>query len=266
MRKTPIITEYEIHPDPDRLYTGTDRRMPVRAAIVSDLHGRSAADIIKILGMLKPDIILAPGDILELKDRGYPHGISFLMQAASIAPTYYSTGNHDKILSDSEIKTLENAGVSIVGDKTETFTKGAAKLNITGLPSAFRSDGKEDKATTVFNMLSCSGIPENLLLIDRKRLKCFGDLGGCKLLLCHHPEYYDSFVKPLDIDIICSGHAHGGQIRLFGKGIFAPGQGFFPKYTSGVYDGRLVVSRGLVNHSFAPRLFNPTEIVVLTIG
>ena len=266
MTKTPIITEYRIKPDPNKLYTNNGQRTPVRAAVVSDLHGRSDADIIEILDMLKPDIILAPGDILELKDRGYPHGIPFLMHAAMIAPTYYSAGNHDKVLSDHQIKTLENAGVSIVNDKTEIFTKGAARLHITGLPSAFRKDGVKDKATTVFNMLSCSGIPENLLIIDRERLKRFEKLDGCKLLLCHHPEYYDSFIKPLDIDIICSGHAHGGQIRLFGKGIFAPGQGFFPKYTSGVYDGRLAVSRGLVNHSFAPRLFNPTEIVMLTIG
>lgn len=266
MVKMPQITEYKIRPDPSRLYTGSGQRTPVRAAVVSDLHGRSADGILRLLDTLGPDIILAPGDIIELRAKGHPHGVSFLLHAAEIAPTYYSTGNHDKTLSSREIQTLESAGVSVVNDRTEIFTKGAAKLNITGLPSAFRSDGVKDKSTTVFNMLSCAGIPEKFLMIDRNRLKSFEKLDGCKLLLCHHPEYYDSFVKPLDIDMVCSGHAHGGQIRLFGKGIFAPGQGFFPKYTSGIYDGRLVVSRGLVNHSHAPRLFNPTEIIMLTIG
>ncbi len=68
-----------------------------------------------------------------------------------------------------------------------------------------------------------------------------------------------------EIDIVLSGHAHGGQIRLFGKGLYAPGQGLFPEYTKGMWMGKngwLVVSTGLANtSSIVPRLFNPTEIV-----
>ena len=86
-----------------------------------------------------------------------------------------------------------------------------------------------------------------------------------KVLICHHPEYYPKYLKDMPIDIIVSGHAHGGQWRFFGRGVFAPGQGLFPKYTSGVYDGRLVVSRGLKKTIIPPRIFNPREVVIIDV-
>ena len=88
---------------------------------------------------------------------------------------------------------------------------------------------------------------------------------GYKVLLCHHPEFYERFLRDRDIDLILAGHAHGGQIRLFGKGIYAYGQGWFPKYTSGIYDDKLIVSRGLANTSRIPRMFNPTELVYINL-
>ena len=71
--------------------------------------------------------------------------------------------------------------------------------------------------------------------------------------------------KYKDIDLILAGHAHGGQIRLFGHGLYAYGQGLFPKYTKGIYDGKLIVSAGLANTSRFPRINNPPEIVFLTL-
>ena len=88
---------------------------------------------------------------------------------------------------------------------------------------------------------------------------------GWRLLLCHHPEYWPRFLRELPIPLTLSGHAHGGQIRIFGRGLYAPGQGFLPKYTSGLYEGRLLVSRGLSNNVVIPRLFNPTELVYLDL-
>jgi predicted MPP superfamily phosphohydrolase len=86
-----------------------------------------------------------------------------------------------------------------------------------------------------------------------------------KILLCHHPEYYERYLKDKSIDLTVSGHAHGGQWRFFGKGVFAPGQGIFPRYTSGVYDGKLVVSRGLKPARIIPRFFNAPEVVIIDI-
>ena len=74
------------------------------------------------------------------------------------------------------------------------------------------------------------------------------------------------YLKERGIDLLLSGHAHGGQFQFFGQGVFAPGQGIFPKYTTGVHDGRFVISRGLCNTAKPiPRLFNPTELVIIDI-
>ena len=95
-------------------------------------------------------------------------------------------------------------------------------------------------------------------------------LNGMKdghILLSHHPEYYS--IIPASVDLILSGHAHGGQIRMYNPfkrewfGLWSPGQGWWPKWTRGVYEGRLVVSAGLSNTTWIPRIGNPTEIVYL---
>lgn len=87
---------------------------------------------------------------------------------------------------------------------------------------------------------------------------------GYKILLSHHPEYYTRHLKNAAVDLILFGHAQGGQWRISGKGIFASGQGLFPRYTSGVHDGKLIISRSLSNTKAVPRLGNdPTEIVYI---
>ena len=70
---------------------------------------------------------------------------------------------------------------------------------------------------------------------------------GFKILLCHRPEYYDRFVKETDIDLVLSGHNHGGQFRLFGKGLISSSSGLFPKYDRGIFENRLVISAGCSN-------------------
>ena len=64
-------------------------------------------------------------------------------------------------------------------------------------------------------------------------------------------------------ELVLSGHAHGGQWQFFGHGVWAPGQGWWPRYTKGVYVGRLVVSAGLSNTTWVPRICNPTEVVYI---
>ena len=95
---------------------------------------------------------------------------------------------------------------------------------------------------------------------------------GYKILLCHHPEYWslrEPYLLSRRIDLVLSGHAHGGQFRFLGQGVYAPGQGWFPKFTSGVHggpNGKLVISCGLSNPArTVPRIFNPTEVVYITI-
>lgn len=91
---------------------------------------------------------------------------------------------------------------------------------------------------------------------------------GHHILLSHHPEYWPE-LRDMNIELVLSGHAHGGQWRFYNPfkkesiGIYASGQGWFLKWTRGVYENRLVVSAGLRNTAWAPRIGNPTEVVYL---
>lgn len=93
---------------------------------------------------------------------------------------------------------------------------------------------------------------------------------GYHILLCHHPEYWMPYIAGRGIELTAAGHAHGGQWRVFGRGIYAPGQGFFPRYTSGLYrqgSDTLAVSRGMTNSvRWVPRFFNPCEILLLDLS
>ena len=90
----------------------------------------------------------------------------------------------------------------------------------------------------------------------------------CSILLAHHPERINDYART-GVDLVLSGHAHGGQVRLFGQGLYSPDQGILPHYTSGIYTcgkTKLYVSRGAGNHSFLPpRIFNRPEIDLITL-
>ena len=91
---------------------------------------------------------------------------------------------------------------------------------------------------------------------------------GFRLLLCHQPEIYRDWVKGRDIDFTLCGHAHGGQIQLRGRGLYAPGQGLFPKLTHGLHDGgKMMISRGMTNGAKPriPRINNPCELILLEL-
>jgi predicted MPP superfamily phosphohydrolase len=89
-----------------------------------------------------------------------------------------------------------------------------------------------------------------------------------KILLSHRPELFDLYSEN-SMDLVFTGHAHGGQIRIpFIGGLIAPDQGIFPKYSSGSYSKdstTMFVSRGLGNSIFPVRIFNRPEIVVVTL-
>lgn len=94
------------------------------------------------------------------------------------------------------------------------------------------------------------------------------DNGGFRILLTHRPELLNVYSK-YDLDLVFTGHAHGGQVRLpIIGGMFAPGQGVHPKYTKGVYkEGmtQMVLSRGIGNSKFPFRINNRPEIIFVTL-
>ncbi len=245
-----------------RLMTDRDVK-PFTAAVVADLHDHPYDDVLRILERERPDIILIPGDLTEwLADDSsavFRPGLGLLEKAAGIAPTFYSFGNHEigafhRNLHRADEVPRHRRGVS------ETFR---AVIQASGATLL-------DDAAVTWQGMTIGGIGSGLWHPDRtprtEWMEAFAARPGYKLLLCHHPEYYARYMKEADIDLIVSGHAHGGQWRIFGRGVYAPDQSLFPRYTSGVHDGRLIISRGVANTVRPiPRFFNPREVVMISV-
>ena len=231
-------------------------------ALVSDLHGEDPAPVVASVKKQAPDYILMPGDILEAFDRTdiaeNENGFALMQAMASIAPTFYSVGNH------------ENGGTGSwkpgwhKKTNKERIVCAENKRRIEESGVIFLEDGFVFKDGIAFGGLS-SGLSRDEHVPRLDWLADFCSVEAPHVLLCHHPEYYASYLRDLPIDLIVSGHAHGGQWRVFGRGVFAPGQGLFPKYTSGVHDGRLVISTGLQENHRGPRIFNPPEVVFVHV-
>lgn len=210
---------------------------PLTLALCPDFHN---GDVDLVLGACDGvDAILIAGDLVDRHDRrtnGYDNAVRFLREAPDIAPTFYSVGNHErKFPRLSEYwPHAEQSRVTILDDRWVEF------------------------GSIVLGGLSSRVPPETAWLKDMAAQP------GFKLLMCHHPEYFRKHVLPHDIDLTLSGHAHGGQVRLGRQGLYAPGQGVLPRWTSGFYfDDRLLVSRGLTNATWAPRINCGCELILL---
>ncbi len=225
---------------------------PMTVALCSDLHDNDYEKAFAILTAQKPDLIALPGDIGEDAQDPNGRGIGFMEACASVAPTVYSLGNHDKAFNSHRpmAEKLRQIGVILLDD-SDIFLHG---IWIGGLTTGFRDHKRE-------GYFMPAPAP-NLTWLDDG----FCRRDGFKLLLSHHPEYYPAYLRDRDIQLVLSGHAHGGQWQFFGRGVLAPGQGIFPKLTHGVHENRLVISRGMGDHTRIPRLFNPREIVMLTLS
>lgn len=248
----------------------------IRIAVVADVHNSQISIARAIDSGQTIDYIVVVGDLLYAVEKNhtiYDHlpdsgqhlrnaenAISFLKEAVEIAPVFFSSGNHELYLDDEDRALLSGIGVCYLDDEYRR----SGDLVFGGLSSPYKifagtgvSHTKEEhkrRWKKVFENVNTSWLDE------------FEMQEGYKILLCHHPEFYEPFLKGREgIDLILSGHAHGGQIRLFGRGLYAYGQGLFPKYTSGIYDNKLIVSRGLSNTSWIPRLWNPTEIIYVDL-
>lgn len=254
------ITKYKLE---------TEKDVNLRLAVVSDLHSRPYEKVLEAIKTISPDMILLPGDIVEIAagymDKRNQNGLKFLEEAAKIAPCYYCYGNHEiyyshakfghrktpeKTLGDAYYQRITNAGVNIINDiyKKLDFSK---KTDIFAGGLVCGRDMNPDFDTDK---------PDIKFLTDYKKVK------GYKILLCHYPHYYEEYLKDLDFDLILSGHAHGGQWRFFGRGVYAPHQGIFPKYTFGIHDGRHIICCGSANNTAPiPRFFNPCEVLDIEI-
>lgn len=237
------ITEYNLNKGMNKL-----------VAVITDLHDSEPSGILKSLSARRPDVICIVGDFVH-KDRlkKSPNAMKLLENCPKIASTVVSLGNHEKFMCGGETSDIKKTGAVLLNNSSANISG----INFGGLTSfEYRNKLDEDDGKRI-TAAKTGGMAW---------VKRFCSLKGFKILLCHHPEYYPEFLKDAAVDLIFSGHAHGGQIRLFGRGLFAPGQGVLPKYTRGVYDGKLVVGAGLANTvKPIPRLFNGTELIYVHI-
>lgn len=222
-----------------------------KIALLADLHGKFNANIIPALSACKPDMICIAGDLINTSLSATPEVKSFLTSCVRIACTYFSLGNHDFLISKADIEQIKSLGVHVLNDEFESFN---SEIDVGGMTSYFYH--KCEKYDPKIPMA---------LYPEVKWLDAFEQRKEYKILLDHHPDNYEKYTRNREIDLILSGHCHGGQIRLFGKGLYGKSQGLFPKYDGGVFDNKLIVSRGLTNTAMIPRLWNAIETVIIEL-
>lgn len=221
-----------------------------RIVQISDLHnakfGKNNQKLVGRIRECEPDMIVLTGDLVDSNHTNVDRAVQFVDEIVKICPVYYVTGNHEYWLEKSEYDELMDgligAGVVILDDQVVEISRGDAKFRLVGLDDKSLADGTLEA-----------------LLSDEKEFT---------VVLAHEPQYLVRYAS-IGVDLVLSGHAHGGQFRLpFVGGIVAPDQGFLPEYTAGEYymnGTEMIVSRGLGNSVIPVRLFNYPEIVCVEL-
>lgn len=229
-------------------------------AQISDLHnkefGKEQKILLRKLKSTAPDIIIVTGDLIDRRRYDLEKAMNFINGALKIAPVYYVSGNHEAWSDQyTNIKaSLINNGVTVLDNSMVEYTIGNSSINLLGL---------QDPA-----FISANYIEDTKGLGFYDSLKQWSSNDNFQILLSHRPELFDLYTEH-NIDLVFSGHAHGGQFRLpFIGGLVAPDQGVFPQYTSGSYNKNqttMYVSRGLGNSIIPIRIFNRPEIVLVKL-
>lgn len=227
---------------------------------ISDFHNTKSKtltnDLIKKIKEQKPNIIVLTGDLIDSRKINIDIAINFIKNINAIAPIYFVTGNHEANISNfSQIKEeLEKNKVIILNNRTEVLKINESEINLIGI---------DDPRMAHENTVSDSEIV-NVELSNSKY-----NQNKYNILLSHRPELFDIYVNK-KLDLILAGHAHGGQIRIpFIGGLVAPNQGFFPKYTSELYEKNettMILNRGIGNSIIPFRINNRLELVVITLN
>ncbi len=210
---------------------------------VSDLHNARYGDrqerLIEAIRRERPDFVAVTGDLFNRKDvSAFQNAFDLIERLTALFPVYAVEGNHEARLNEWGERLLkgvaERGAILLRNDRTHAYG-----VNIIGLKQ--RADGE-----TLHRML---------------------DPDRFNLILCHRPELFPQYWDS-GADLILCGHAHGGQVRIGGRGVLAPNQGLFPKYTAGLYTHgatRMFVSRGLGDTIRIPRIRNPHELCVIRL-
>lgn len=228
------------------------------AVVLTDLHnasyGKDSEKLLKMIKEASPDLIFMVGDMADEKSPEAPV-VTFMDKLEGLCPIYYVTGNHEYWMDDTEEvhQMFRDHGVRVLINETVPVYTDYGTISLMGVDDPdSRLDISDRKAMTEF----LESTYEPMKMTDYR------------LLLSHRPEFIDLYMT-YKFDLILSGHAHGGQMRIpwLMNGLYSPNQGLFPKYAGGHYrmeDGRdFIVSRGLSFRRKLPRIFNPPEVVVI---
>ena len=249
------VNEYEVVSD--RIPQGFEG---FRIAQVSDLHnaefGEGNEKLIQLLSQTDPDIIVLTGDLIDSRHTDIEIALDFARQAIKLAPVYYVSGNHEaRVREYEDLKMgLAEAGVVILEIQNVQITREGESITLMGIDApSFQEDYLFGDSESVARQA-----------IDDLQ----NESEGYTILLSHRPELFDLYVDT-GMDLVFSGHAHGGQFRLpFVGGLVAPNQGFFPKFDEGRFteeNTTMIVSRGVGNSIIPIRFNNRPEIVLVTL-
>lgn len=241
-----------------RTYTVVSPKLTaeVRLAVVTDFHSSdNADDVVAMVTSCAPDAVLMVGDVFDddIANRPTERTLSLMRQLSAQYPCYYVSGNHEAWTGemDALYQQTEEAGVTVLRMSSGVLTVRGQRIALCGIPDPYEM---------VF-----SGAPDT----EEQLRQALEDVDSADftVLLAHRPELLAKYAQ-FPLDLVVSGHAHGGQVRIPGvlNGLYAPNQGWFPKLAGGAYtqDGTtLIVSRGLAVRTRLPRIFNRPEVVLV---
>lgn len=239
----------------------------IKIALITDLHscsyGEDESTLIDLLDKESPDLVMLAGDIFD-DVISNDNTVFFLENIAKKYPCYYVTGNHEywsgRSAFEEKIQILQNCGVIYLSAEMKIITINNETINICGV-----DDPDAAMIASTNRNYSTLSFEEQI-----EKVKKLSNNANYTILLSHRPEYLDRYAAE-GFDLVLSGHAHGGQWRIPGllNGVYAPNQGWFPKYAGGKYiedNTTMIVSRGLAKESTRiPRFYNRPEVVLIDL-
>lgn len=220
-----------------------------RIAHVTDLHiggydrVERGLEWARHVNRLEPDLVAVTGDLVTAGARYYPDAAEVLGAFRARDGVMVSLGNHDQWNPDEFTRRIAEKGPFVLRNASRTIQRGAATLVVAGLDDW--STGRDDMRSTL------AGRPP----------------GAPTVLLSHYPEFFPEAAR-LGVDLVLSGHTHGGQIAMpFAERHVSlasiaryPATGLHARGAS-----RLYLSAGLGTTGPPLRLGAAPEVAVLTL-